>query len=66
MNVMNGAPSEMNTVVHDFNGHEFNGNHGVNGKKSYDGAFYLLNNGKIESREYRKPFRSSLLPRITQ
>ena len=27
------------TVVHDFNGHEFNGKHGFNGKKCYDGGF---------------------------
>ena len=35
------------TVVHDFNGHGVNGMHGVYGKKCYDGAFYLVNNGKI-------------------
>ena len=40
--------SFLNTVVHDFNGHEVNGMHGVNGKKCYDGAFYVIkNNGKI-------------------
>ena len=32
-----------NTVEHDFNGHEVNGIHGVNGKKCYDRAFYLVN-----------------------
>ena len=32
-----------NTVVHDFNGHE------VNGKKCYDGGFYVVNNGKIDT-----------------
>ena len=37
-----------NTVVHDFNGHEVNGKHGFNGKKCYDGAFYVVNNGKID------------------
>ena len=37
-----------NTVVHGFNGHEFNGKHGFNGKKCYDGAFYVVNNGKID------------------
>ena len=36
------------TVVHGFNGHEFNGKHGFNGKKCYDGAFYVVNNGKID------------------
>ena len=35
------------TVVHDFNGHGVNGMHGVNGKKCYDGPFYVVNNGKI-------------------
>ena len=35
------------TVVHDFNGHEFNGKHGFNGKNCYDGGFYVVNNGKI-------------------
>ena len=35
------------TVVHDFNGHGINGMHGVNGKKCYDGPFYVVNNGKI-------------------
>ena len=33
-----------NTVVHDFNGHEVNGIHGLNGKKCYDKALYLANN----------------------
>ena len=33
-----------NTVVHDFNGHEVNGIHGLNGKKCYDKALYLVNN----------------------
>ena len=28
---------------HDFNGHEVNGINGVNGKKCYDRAFYLVN-----------------------
>ena len=32
------------TVVHDFNGHEVNGIHGLNGKKCYDKALYLVNN----------------------
>ena len=27
------------TVEHDFNGHEVNGIHGVNGKKYHDGGF---------------------------
>ena len=35
------------TVVHDFNGHGVNGMYGFNGKKCYDGAFYVVNNGKI-------------------
>ena len=34
----------LNTVVHDFNGHEVNGIHGLNGKKCYDKALYLVNN----------------------
>ena len=34
----------LNTVEHDFNGHEVNGIHGVNGKMCYDRAFHLLNN----------------------
>ena len=34
-----------NTVVHDFNGHEVNGIHGLNGKKCYDKALYLMKNG---------------------
>ena len=38
----------LNTVVHDFNGHEVNGKHGFNGKKCYDGGFYVVNNGKID------------------
>ena len=33
-----------NTVVHDFNGHEVSGIHGLNGKKCYDKALYLVNN----------------------
>ena len=33
-----------NTVVHDFNGHEVNGMHGVKGKRCYDRAFHLVNN----------------------
>ena len=33
-----------NTVVHDFNGHGVNGIHGLNGKKCYDKALYLVNN----------------------
>ena len=39
--------SVSSTVVHDFNGHGVNGMHRVYGKKCYDGAFYLVNNGKI-------------------
>ena len=35
------------TVVHDFNGHGANGMHGVEGKKCYDGAFYVVNNGQF-------------------
>ena len=35
---------QQNTVVHDFNGHEVNGIHGLNGKKCYDKALYLVNN----------------------
>ena len=31
------------TVEHDFNGHEVNGIHEVNGKKCYYRAFHLLN-----------------------
>ena len=38
---------ECSTVVHDFNGHGVNGLRGFNGKKCYDGAFYVVNNGKI-------------------
>ena len=34
----------MNTVVHDFYGHEVNGINGLKGKKCYDKAFYLVNN----------------------
>ena len=30
--------------MHDFNGHEVNGIHGLNGKKGYDEALYLVNN----------------------
>ena len=30
--------------MHDFNGHEVNGIHGLNGKKCYDKALYLVNN----------------------
>ena len=30
-------------MEHDFNGHEVNGIHGVNGKKCYERAFHLLN-----------------------
>ena len=33
-----------NTVVHDFNGLGVNGIHGLNGKKCYDKALYLVNN----------------------
>ena len=40
--------SQNSTVVHDFNGHEVNGKHGFNGKKCYDGGFYVVNNGKID------------------
>ena len=36
------------TVVHDFNGHEINVKHEFNGKQCYDGAIYVLNNGKID------------------
>ena len=32
------------TVVHDFNGHEVNGFHGLNGKKYCNKALYLVNN----------------------
>ena len=32
------------TVVHAFNGHEVNGIRGLNGKKCYDKALYLVNN----------------------
>ena len=32
------------TVVHDFNGHEVNRIHGLNGKKCYDKALNLVNN----------------------
>ena len=35
---------EISTVVHDFNGHEVNGIHGLRGKKCYDKALYLVNN----------------------
>ena len=35
---------KQNTVVHDFNGHEVNGIHGLNGKKCYNKALYLVNN----------------------
>ena len=38
------SASETNTVVHDFNGHKVNGIHGLNGKKCYDKALYLVNN----------------------
>ena len=31
--------------MHDFNGHEVNGIHGLKGKKCYDKALYLVNNG---------------------
>ena len=31
------------TVVHDFNGHEVNGIHGLYGKKGYDEALYSVN-----------------------
>ena len=31
------------TVEHDFNGHEVNELHGVNGKECYDRAFHLAN-----------------------
>ena len=30
--------------MHDFNGHEVNGIHGLNGKKCYDKALYSVNN----------------------
>ena len=30
-------------MEHNFNGHEVNGIHGGNGKKSYDRAFHLVN-----------------------
>ena len=39
--------TKVNTVVHDFNGHEVNGKRGFYGKKCYDGCFYVVNNGKI-------------------
>ena len=32
-----------NTVVHDFNGHEVNGIHGLYGVKGYDEAHYSVN-----------------------
>ena len=32
-----------NTVVHDFNGHEVNGIHGIYEKKGYNEAVYLVN-----------------------
>ena len=32
----------ISTVVHDFNGHEVNGIHGVYGKKCYCRAFHLV------------------------
>ena len=38
------SPACLNTVVHDFNGHEVNGIHGLNGKKCYNKALYLVNN----------------------
>ena len=31
-------------MEHDFNGHEVNGIHDVNGKKCYDIVFHLVNN----------------------
>ena len=30
--------------MYDFNGHEVNGIHGLNGKKCYDKALYFVNN----------------------
>ena len=33
----------LNSVEHDFNGHQVNGIHGVKGKKWYDRAFHLAN-----------------------
>ena len=33
-----------NTVVNDFNGHDVNGIHGLNGKKCYNKALYSVNN----------------------
>ena len=36
-------PKKLNTLEHDFNGHEVNGIHGVYGKKCYDRAFHLVN-----------------------
>ena len=33
----------INTVEHDFNGHEVNGIHEVNGKKCHDSAYHLVN-----------------------
>ena len=44
--MIKGPITEVNTVVHDFYGHGVNGMHGVTGKKCYDGAFYVVNNGK--------------------
>ena len=32
------------SIVHDFNGHEVNGIHGLNGKKCYNKTLYLVNN----------------------
>ena len=37
---MDGDIQLIYTVEHDFNGHEFNEMHGVNGKKCYDRAFH--------------------------
>ena len=37
-------PFKSITVEYDFNGHEVNGIHGLNGKKCYDKALYLVNN----------------------
>ena len=34
---------EYNTVVHDFNGHDVNGIHGLCRKKGYDEALYSVN-----------------------
>ena len=39
----NNSSNYISTVVHDFNGHEVNGIHGLYGKKGYDEALYSVN-----------------------